>query len=147
MEEGLFGVKAYWAYWGMWNYENGLFDIGGMFLFHFSSLASPSVLLRWFCLSVSVGALDMDGDTRPSALGRLNHTTSLKRGGSLRIPRSNSECHCHTHTLCFRGGFSFRNSLCFYFFACHTSCRIQYFGESLNFTTTFTAQAYALPGS
>lgn len=23
---GLFCVKACWAYWGMWNYENGLFD-------------------------------------------------------------------------------------------------------------------------
>uniref|UniRef100_H3CS19 Exocyst complex component 2 n=1 Tax=Tetraodon nigroviridis TaxID=99883 RepID=H3CS19_TETNG len=39
---------------------------------------------------VSVGALDLDGDTRPSALGRLSHATSLKRGGSLRIPRSNT---------------------------------------------------------
>uniref|UniRef100_A0A7N8WS72 Exocyst complex component 2 n=1 Tax=Mastacembelus armatus TaxID=205130 RepID=A0A7N8WS72_9TELE len=27
------------------------------------------------------------GDTRPSALGRLSHTASLKRGGSLRTPR------------------------------------------------------------
>uniref|UniRef100_A0A8C4GYR2 Exocyst complex component 2 n=1 Tax=Dicentrarchus labrax TaxID=13489 RepID=A0A8C4GYR2_DICLA len=27
------------------------------------------------------------GDTRPSALGRLGHTASLKRGGSLRTPR------------------------------------------------------------
>ncbi|KAF3690441.1 Exocyst complex component 2 Exocyst complex component Sec5 [Channa argus] len=32
-------------------------------------------------------ALDLEGDTRPSALGRLSHTTSLKRGGSLRTPR------------------------------------------------------------
>uniref|UniRef100_A0A3Q1ESG7 Exocyst complex component 2 n=1 Tax=Acanthochromis polyacanthus TaxID=80966 RepID=A0A3Q1ESG7_9TELE len=33
------------------------------------------------------GALDLEGDTRPSALGRLSHTASLKRGGSLRTPR------------------------------------------------------------
>lgn len=118
-----------------------------MFLFHFSSLTSLFVLLRCFCLSVSVGALDLDGDTRPSALGRLSHATSLKRGGSLRIPRSNSECHCYTHIWWFRGGFSYCNSLCFYLFMCHTSCHIQYFGELLNFTTTFTAQTFALPGS
>uniref|UniRef100_A0A665SVN4 Exocyst complex component 2 n=1 Tax=Echeneis naucrates TaxID=173247 RepID=A0A665SVN4_ECHNA len=36
---------------------------------------------------VSVGALDLEGDTRPLALGRLGHTASLKRGGSLRTPR------------------------------------------------------------
>ncbi|XP_059923558.1 exocyst complex component 2 [Gadus macrocephalus] len=35
---------------------------------------------------VGVGALDLDGDTRPSAL-RMSHTASLKRGGSLRTPR------------------------------------------------------------
>uniref|UniRef100_A0A671VVR4 Exocyst complex component 2 n=1 Tax=Sparus aurata TaxID=8175 RepID=A0A671VVR4_SPAAU len=34
-----------------------------------------------------VGAVDSEGDTRPSALGRLGHTASLKRGGSLRTPR------------------------------------------------------------
>ncbi|XP_041647622.1 exocyst complex component 2 isoform X1 [Cheilinus undulatus] len=34
-----------------------------------------------------VGASGLEGDTRPSALGRLSHTTSLKRGGSLRTPR------------------------------------------------------------
>ncbi|KAK1897212.1 hypothetical protein KUDE01_016749, partial [Dissostichus eleginoides] len=36
---------------------------------------------------VGVGALDSEGDTRPSALGRLGHTASLQRGGSLRTPR------------------------------------------------------------
>lgn len=36
---------------------------------------------------VGDGALDPEGDTRPSALGRLSHTASLKRGGSLRAPR------------------------------------------------------------
>uniref|UniRef100_A0A8C9YCD7 Exocyst complex component 2 n=1 Tax=Sander lucioperca TaxID=283035 RepID=A0A8C9YCD7_SANLU len=36
---------------------------------------------------VGVGALDPEGDTRPSALGRLSHSASLKRGGSLRTPR------------------------------------------------------------
>ncbi|KAL7396431.1 hypothetical protein ABVT39_005713 [Epinephelus coioides] len=36
---------------------------------------------------VGVGAVDPEGDTRPSALGRLSHTASLKRGGSLRTPR------------------------------------------------------------
>uniref|UniRef100_A0A8C4GYX7 Exocyst complex component 2 n=1 Tax=Dicentrarchus labrax TaxID=13489 RepID=A0A8C4GYX7_DICLA len=36
---------------------------------------------------MGVGALDPEGDTRPSALGRLGHTASLKRGGSLRTPR------------------------------------------------------------
>ncbi|TNN76895.1 Exocyst complex component 2 [Liparis tanakae] len=36
---------------------------------------------------LGVGALDQEGDTRPSALGRLSHTASLKRGGSLRTPR------------------------------------------------------------
>lgn len=36
---------------------------------------------------VGAGALDLEGDTRPSALGRLSHTASLKRGGSLRTPR------------------------------------------------------------
>uniref|UniRef100_A0AAX7TGT9 Exocyst complex component 2 n=1 Tax=Astatotilapia calliptera TaxID=8154 RepID=A0AAX7TGT9_ASTCA len=35
-------------------------------------------------------ALDPEGDTRPPALGRLSHTTSLKRGGSLRTPRSSN---------------------------------------------------------
>uniref|UniRef100_A0A8C9YCE7 Exocyst complex component 2 n=1 Tax=Sander lucioperca TaxID=283035 RepID=A0A8C9YCE7_SANLU len=38
-------------------------------------------------ISVGVGALDPEGDTRPSALGRLSHSASLKRGGSLRTPR------------------------------------------------------------
>uniref|UniRef100_A0A672YXR6 Exocyst complex component 2 n=1 Tax=Sphaeramia orbicularis TaxID=375764 RepID=A0A672YXR6_9TELE len=32
-------------------------------------------------------SLDLEGDTRSSALGRLGHTASLKRGGSLRTPR------------------------------------------------------------
>uniref|UniRef100_A0A8C5DVK2 Exocyst complex component 2 n=1 Tax=Gouania willdenowi TaxID=441366 RepID=A0A8C5DVK2_GOUWI len=32
-------------------------------------------------------ALDVEGDSRPSAIGRLGHTASLKRGGSLRTPR------------------------------------------------------------
>uniref|UniRef100_A0A669D7G8 Exocyst complex component 2 n=1 Tax=Oreochromis niloticus TaxID=8128 RepID=A0A669D7G8_ORENI len=32
----------------------------------------------------------LKGDTRPSALGRLSHTASLKRGGSLRTPRSSN---------------------------------------------------------
>uniref|UniRef100_A0A4W6FBF9 Exocyst complex component 2 n=1 Tax=Lates calcarifer TaxID=8187 RepID=A0A4W6FBF9_LATCA len=36
---------------------------------------------------VGVGALDLEGDTRLLALGRLSHTASLKRGGSLRTPR------------------------------------------------------------
>ncbi|KAI4829160.1 hypothetical protein KUCAC02_023221 [Chaenocephalus aceratus] len=36
---------------------------------------------------VGVGAMDSEGDTRPSALGRLGHTASLQRGGSLRTPR------------------------------------------------------------
>uniref|UniRef100_A0A3P8TNX4 Exocyst complex component 2 n=1 Tax=Amphiprion percula TaxID=161767 RepID=A0A3P8TNX4_AMPPE len=36
---------------------------------------------------VGAGVLDLEGDTRPSALGRLSHTASLKRGGSLRTPR------------------------------------------------------------
>uniref|UniRef100_A0A3B4T4I0 Exocyst complex component 2 n=1 Tax=Seriola dumerili TaxID=41447 RepID=A0A3B4T4I0_SERDU len=36
---------------------------------------------------MGVGALDLEGDTRPLALGRLSHTASLKRGGSLRTPR------------------------------------------------------------
>ncbi|XP_028300508.1 exocyst complex component 2 [Gouania willdenowi] len=37
---------------------------------------------------VGVGAaLDVEGDSRPSAIGRLGHTASLKRGGSLRTPR------------------------------------------------------------
>uniref|UniRef100_A0AAQ5ZSN8 Exocyst complex component 2 n=1 Tax=Amphiprion ocellaris TaxID=80972 RepID=A0AAQ5ZSN8_AMPOC len=38
-------------------------------------------------ISVGAGVLDLEGDTRPSALGRLSHTASLKRGGSLRTPR------------------------------------------------------------
>lgn len=94
----------------MWKYENGLFDyliseVCFSFIYHLC-LASSSILLLWFCLSVSMGALDTEGDTRPSALSRLGHTTSLKRGGSLRIPRSNSECHCLLHFLRIRGGFS-----------------------------------------
>ncbi|TKS75083.1 Exocyst complex component 2 [Collichthys lucidus] len=36
---------------------------------------------------VGVGAHGPEGDTRPSALGRLGHTASLNRGGSLRTPR------------------------------------------------------------
>ncbi|KAK7889851.1 hypothetical protein WMY93_025411 [Mugilogobius chulae] len=36
---------------------------------------------------VGVGALELEGDTRSSALSRLGHTSSLKRGGSLRTPR------------------------------------------------------------
>lgn len=39
---------------------------------------------------VGAGALDLEGDTRPPALGRLSHTASLKRGGSLRTPRSSN---------------------------------------------------------
>lgn len=39
---------------------------------------------------VGAGALDPEGDTRPPALGRLSHTASLKRGGSLRTPRSSN---------------------------------------------------------
>uniref|UniRef100_A0A8C6NPA6 Exocyst complex component 2 n=1 Tax=Nothobranchius furzeri TaxID=105023 RepID=A0A8C6NPA6_NOTFU len=38
-------------------------------------------------INVGVGALDLEGDTRPSALSRLSHSASLKRGGSLRSPR------------------------------------------------------------
>ncbi|KAM7012187.1 exocyst complex component 2 isoform 1-T1 [Tautogolabrus adspersus] len=34
-----------------------------------------------------IGASGLEGDTRPSALSRLSHTASLKRGGSLRTPR------------------------------------------------------------
>uniref|UniRef100_A0A8C6L4L0 Exocyst complex component 2 n=1 Tax=Nothobranchius furzeri TaxID=105023 RepID=A0A8C6L4L0_NOTFU len=37
--------------------------------------------------NLGVGALDLEGDTRPSALSRLSHSASLKRGGSLRSPR------------------------------------------------------------
>uniref|UniRef100_A0A3Q3A8L0 Exocyst complex component 2 n=1 Tax=Kryptolebias marmoratus TaxID=37003 RepID=A0A3Q3A8L0_KRYMA len=36
---------------------------------------------------MGVGALDLEGDTRPSALGRIGHSASLKRGGSLRSQR------------------------------------------------------------
>ncbi|XP_043985638.1 exocyst complex component 2 [Gambusia affinis] len=36
---------------------------------------------------VGAGALDLEGDTRLAALGRLGHSASLKRGGSLRSPR------------------------------------------------------------
>uniref|UniRef100_A0A3Q3X1L5 Exocyst complex component 2 n=1 Tax=Mola mola TaxID=94237 RepID=A0A3Q3X1L5_MOLML len=36
---------------------------------------------------MGVGALDLEVDSRPSTLGRLSHTASLKRGGSLRTPR------------------------------------------------------------
>nr|XP_057928280.1 exocyst complex component 2 [Doryrhamphus excisus]XP_057928281.1 exocyst complex component 2 [Doryrhamphus excisus]XP_057928282.1 exocyst complex component 2 [Doryrhamphus excisus] len=36
---------------------------------------------------VCVGALDLEGDTRPSVLSRLSHTSSLKRGGSLQMTR------------------------------------------------------------
>uniref|UniRef100_A0A8C6SBD9 Exocyst complex component 2 n=1 Tax=Neogobius melanostomus TaxID=47308 RepID=A0A8C6SBD9_9GOBI len=36
---------------------------------------------------MGVGALELEGDTRSSALSRLSHTSSLKRGGSLRTPR------------------------------------------------------------
>ncbi|XP_061538847.1 exocyst complex component 2 isoform X4 [Phycodurus eques] len=36
---------------------------------------------------VCVGALDLEGGTRPSALTGLNHTSSLKRGGSLQMTR------------------------------------------------------------
>ncbi|XP_014193888.1 exocyst complex component 2 isoform X1 [Haplochromis burtoni] len=39
---------------------------------------------------VGAGALDPEGDARPPALGRLSHTASLKRGGSLRTPRSSN---------------------------------------------------------
>ncbi|CAN9500749.1 unnamed protein product [Ophioblennius macclurei] len=39
---------------------------------------------------VGVGALEPEGDARPSALARLGHTPSLKRGGSLRMPRSST---------------------------------------------------------
>lgn len=72
------------------------------------SLPSSSLLLLSFCVSVGVGALDPEGDNRPSALGRLSHTASLKRGGSLRTPRPSSERHNHitTHThLVLRRGF------------------------------------------
>uniref|UniRef100_A0A3Q3DA19 Exocyst complex component 2 n=1 Tax=Hippocampus comes TaxID=109280 RepID=A0A3Q3DA19_HIPCM len=37
--------------------------------------------------NLRVGALDLEGDTRPSALSRLGHTSSLKRGGSLQMTR------------------------------------------------------------
>ncbi|XP_047231799.1 exocyst complex component 2 [Girardinichthys multiradiatus] len=36
---------------------------------------------------VGVGALELEGDARPAALGRLGHSASLKRGGSLRSAR------------------------------------------------------------
>uniref|UniRef100_A0A3P9NYN4 Exocyst complex component 2 n=1 Tax=Poecilia reticulata TaxID=8081 RepID=A0A3P9NYN4_POERE len=38
-------------------------------------------------ISVGAGALDLEGDTRLAALGRLGHSASLKRGGSLRSAR------------------------------------------------------------
>lgn len=83
----------------MWNYENDLFDylISEVCVSHFS-LPFSSLLLFSFCLSVGVGALDLEGDTCPSALGRLSHTASLKRGGSLRTPRSSSERYNHITT-------------------------------------------------
>ncbi|RVE73702.1 hypothetical protein OJAV_G00033700 [Oryzias javanicus] len=37
-----------------------------------------------------VRALDLEGDTRPPTLGRLSHTSSLNRGGSLRSSRPNT---------------------------------------------------------
>ncbi|XP_037325484.1 exocyst complex component 2 isoform X1 [Pungitius pungitius] len=39
---------------------------------------------------VGVGALDQEGDTPGSALGRLSHTASLKRGGSQRTTRAST---------------------------------------------------------
>ncbi|XP_072245025.1 exocyst complex component 2 [Leuresthes tenuis] len=36
---------------------------------------------------VGAGALDLEGEARASALGRLSHAVPLKRGGSLRSPR------------------------------------------------------------
>ncbi|XP_061634361.1 exocyst complex component 2 [Phyllopteryx taeniolatus] len=44
---------------------------------------------------VCVGALDLEGGTRPSALTGLNHTSSLKRGGSLQMTR-HSNWHFET---------------------------------------------------
>ncbi|XP_037553738.1 exocyst complex component 2 [Nematolebias whitei] len=41
---------------------------------------------------VGVGALDLEGDTRSSALGRISHSASLKRGGSLRSQRPSTWC-------------------------------------------------------
>uniref|UniRef100_A0A3B5LA52 Exocyst complex component 2 n=1 Tax=Xiphophorus couchianus TaxID=32473 RepID=A0A3B5LA52_9TELE len=38
-------------------------------------------------ISVGAGALDLEGETRLAALGRLGHSASLKRGGSLRSVR------------------------------------------------------------
>uniref|UniRef100_A0A3B3Y4M7 Exocyst complex component 2 n=1 Tax=Poecilia mexicana TaxID=48701 RepID=A0A3B3Y4M7_9TELE len=38
-------------------------------------------------ISVGAGALGLEGDTRLAALGRLGHSASLKRGGSLRSAR------------------------------------------------------------
>lgn len=85
----------------LWKWLIRLFDIWSMCFYrsspplspppqhqvHFSSLA----LLLSLCVSVGVGVLDQEGDTRPSALGRLSHTASLKRGGSLRTQRPSSE--------------------------------------------------------
>ncbi|KAM6962731.1 exocyst complex component 2 [Aplochiton taeniatus] len=39
---------------------------------------------------VGAGAVDPEGGARPSALYRVSHTASLKRGGSLRTPRSSN---------------------------------------------------------
>uniref|UniRef100_A0A3Q2CEY2 Exocyst complex component 2 n=1 Tax=Cyprinodon variegatus TaxID=28743 RepID=A0A3Q2CEY2_CYPVA len=38
-------------------------------------------------ISVGAGGLDLEGDTRPAALGRLGQSSSLKRGGSMHYQR------------------------------------------------------------
>lgn len=79
-----------------------LFDIWSTCFFfppRFISHLYPPFPLLSLCLTVGVGALDLEGDTRLSALGRLSHNASLKRGGSLRTPRSNSEYHTTSQTL------------------------------------------------
>lgn len=85
----------------LWKCLTWLFDIWSMcffFIFHLI-LPSPafSLLLLWFCLSVGIGALELEGDPHQSALSRLSHTTSLKRGGSLRTPRPSGNCHSYIY--------------------------------------------------
>lgn len=117
----------------MWNYENGLFDylicevcVSLSFSLIHLTLSffwpSPTLSQLLFCMSVGVGALDLEGDTRTSALGRLSHTASLKRGGSLRTPRPSSECCNHiTLTRCLRGAsLSERHSDCAFVCLCVT---------------------------
>lgn len=91
--------------------------------FSLSCPPSPPFSSFLLCVLVGVGPLDQEGDTRLSALHKLSHSTSLKRGGSLRTARPSSKRHSATIR-------PESHSYCAFVCLCHILRHALRFGES-----------------